>query len=493
VELRFAFGPGFPEHTIHVRGAAGSATVDFERNTYVIRRAAGRGPDFDRYASTTGEGRALVRQGRGNLIRYALAALRLARDGNAFGGSIRRSLATFYASLPGQSDSRLAPALGREVVTLCRRIGEAAGVRLEVAPPPLPVVSAPPADVLVLGGTGFIGRALIRCLLEQGRRVRLLTRDPAGLPCSLRGLPLDVVPGDLTAGNFGRTLEGVPCVYHLARSVTARTWDEYVRQDLAPTRSLAEACICSGVRRLIYTGTIDSYYTGNPNEVIDERTPLDPGIECRNPYARCKAEAEKWLLQLHRESGLAVVLVRPGIVIGPGGSPYHWGVGYWPSESVCRFWGDGTHPLPFVLAGDVARGLALMADAAGIEGESFNLVSEPCLDARGYVAALAEATGTRIDARPVPAWRTYLGDVGKWAVKCLTRHPRRSRRPSYRDWQTRCHRARFDCSKAKQVLGWSPYVGRERLVGEGVRRAAAAWQAGHPRPDSTTRDCGGRQ
>jgi hypothetical protein len=108
-----------------------------------------------------------------------------------------------------------------------------------------------------------------------------------------------------------------------------------------------------------------------------------------------------------------------------------------------------------------------------------NLVSDPCPDARTYVAELGKALETRIDVSPMPAGRSYMADLGKWLVKCLIRHAGR-RLPSYRDWQTRSHQASFDCSLAKHVLGWNSVVKRERMREEGARRPAAAWLAWGP-------------
>jgi hypothetical protein len=56
------------------------------------------------------------------------------------------------------------------------------------------------------------------------------------------------------------------------------------------------------------------------------------------------------------------------------------------------------------------------------------------------------------------------------------RHPGR-RFPSLRDWRSRSHRARFDCAKAKRVLGWDPAVGRGRMIEEGVRKPVEEWWA----------------
>ena len=209
-------------------------------------------------------------------------------------------------------------------------------------------------------------------------------------------------------------------------------------------------------------------------EVVTDDTPIDAKIHRRNLYARAKAESERELLALHRERGLPVVVARPAIVVGPGGDPHHWGVGFWSSADTCRLWGDGTRPVPLVLVDDVAAALARCLELGGIEGESFNLAAEPCVTPREYVAAMSEALGTWIDVRPTPAWRFFAADMGKWLVKSLVRHPER-RLPSYRDWKSRTYRARYDCSKAKRVLGWVPVSDRETLLAEGVRRPATVW------------------
>src|SRR4029077_19294064 len=121
-------------------------------------------------------------------------------------------------------------------------------------------------------------------------------------------------------------------VYHLARS-NARTWSEFQQLDVEATRKVAAACLRRRVESLFYTSTIDCYYSGG-RAVIDERTPIDPYIHARNPYARAKAASEQMLLEMHRAEGLPVVIFRPGIVVGRGSTPFHWGTGFWAWESV---------------------------------------------------------------------------------------------------------------------------------------------------------------
>lgn len=480
VDVNASFGGGFAEHRVEVRGTAGAAVADFEQGTYALCRRTHLPVDFDRYARTVREARGAIRQARGHLARYALSKAKLVRDGHIFGGSIARGVRRFYADLPAVADPRLTAGFGAAVVRTCLDIARAAGLDPSEESPvaaatPVPSPAAGRPDVLVLGGTGFIGRALVRRLTAAGRRVRVLARDPGSIPDDLRAAGVDVCRGDLTnPADLTRALDGVPAVAHLARS-QSRTWDEYLRDDVGVTRAVAEACLAAGVERLVYTGTTDSYYSGR-DETITEATPLDPEIHRRNPYARAKAEAERVLLELHRGRSLPVVIARPAVVVGPGGDPHHWGVGFWSSPDTCRLWGDGTNPLPLVLAADVADALARCLEVEGIEGEAFNLAADPCVSAREYVAALAEARGAWIDARPTSPWRFYAGDLGKWAVKWAVRHPDR-RWPSLRDWKSRTYRARYDCTKARRVLGWRPVSDRQALLDEGVRRPAAEWSA----------------
>ncbi len=476
VDLRFGFGPGFAEHQVHVRGSAGTATVDFENDVYVVRRHRTFEPDFDRYDRLVTESRLLNRQARRNLARYCLSKFRLSDRGNPFGYSIARSLGGFYSRLPAIEDRGFGADFASAVVRTCNAICDAAGLEVSARKQTPPASAhrplAAPA-VLVLGGTGFIGRSLVQHLIAQGERVRLLVRDASKVPQEVREAAADIVCGDSgNAADLERALRGVRFVYHLARS-NATTWSEFQRLEVEATRKVAETCLRERVEALFYTSTIDCYYSGS-RAVIDERTPIDRYIHRRNLYARAKAASEQVLFDLHRLEGLPVVIFRPGIVIGRGSSPFHWGTGFWAWESVCRLWGEGRNPLPIVLVEDVARALAQARKISGLAGESFNLVGEPCLSAREYVEQLQKALGTQFDVHPTPAWKLFSFDLFKWMVKWLVRHPER-RFPSYRDWKTRSFTSTYDCSKAKRLLGWQPTSDRAAIIRAGIVETAEDW------------------
>ena len=110
---------------------------------------------------------------------------------------------------------------------------------------------------------------------------------------NLIAVSLEIVRRDLRSEfELKEMMEGIEFVYHLAVAPTAKTWEEQLRNNVEPTRLVGEACLAAGVKRLIYTGTIDSYYAGAWAGTITEQTPLDKNIDHRNYYGRAKAVEE---------------------------------------------------------------------------------------------------------------------------------------------------------------------------------------------------------
>ena len=127
-----------------------------------------------------------------------------------------------------------------------------------------------------------------------------MTRSSSATLEELDNGRLETFQGDLrNESDLAFAMQGIEVVYDLATSET-KTWDASLHDIVEPTRLLGKACLAANIKRLIYTGTIDSYYAGAKAGVITEETPLDRNIRHRNYYARAKAAAESVLLDMHR-------------------------------------------------------------------------------------------------------------------------------------------------------------------------------------------------
>ncbi|URD61549.1 NAD-dependent epimerase/dehydratase family protein [Sphingomonas sp. KRR8] len=476
-DLIIDFGPGFPQRTLSARGMLGTALVDFNANTCIIDRRTPASLDFDRRTRTLSLAKQLRTQARSTIADTLLTKAKLRRSGNPDQSSINAMVDAFYAGIidPRRNDTLTSGEFGHKVIGMCEQIIARADLVQPVSVTPSQQRTSAKPTVLVIGGTGFIGTALIAELTGRGYVVRAAARGDNPALRALAGDKLELVRGDFSrAGDIERMLEGIETVFHLA-TTDSKTWEQFVEREVEPARRLGEACLAHGIKRLIYTGTIDSLYAGSKAGRIVDETPLDPSIKRRNNYARAKAAAETVLLDLHRTRGLPVVVARPGIVIGSGGNPFHWGVGRWASEGVVELWGDGANKLPLVLVEDVAKGLAQAMVTPDIEGKAFNLVDAPLLSAREYIGALESFAGHKVDARPTSIWRYYLDDLMKWPVKIAVGHPDAQRRPSYGDWESRSQRAVFDNHSARSTLAWNPAGSAEQIIERGIGASLKSW------------------
>ena len=479
IDMIVNFGPGHPQRSIAVRGILGSALVNFDANTCTMDRRTPLSFELDRYKRSRSIARQIRLQARQTLSSYILSTFNLRRGGDPYQITFLDSIAGFYSSLRAneQLDDRICSRSGRDVVELCTKIIRAAGVQLAAEPsrPRRPTPKVQPT-VLVVGATGFIGRELVRQLLAADYYVRAVARGSAAVLEQFDVSRLEIVRGDLRSeSDLREMMKGIEFVYHLAVAPTAKTWEDQRCTNVEPTRLVGEACLAAGVRRLIFTGTIDSYYAGAHAGTITELTPLDPNIHRRNYYARAKAAEEDMLMEMWRTKQLPVIIFRPGIVIGRGGVPFHFGIGRWVADGVCEVWGEGQNKLPIVLVEDVGTALVRGIQVSGIEGRSYNLVDEPILTARDYLDEVQRRSDMTFSIFYRPIWRFYLNDLTRWLVKMAIRQPGRDRVPYYFDWESRTQKAYFENKRARTELGWEPASNRQRLLDEGIGGSLQTW------------------
>ena len=244
-------------------------------------------------------------------------------------------------------------------------------------------------------------------------------------------------------------MEGMECVVHLARA-HVKSWADYQEFEIEATRQVAECALAGGREAAGLHGDDRLVLCGRQRGHDHRGDAAGPEDRAQKPVRARQGGSEEMLMRMHRERGLPLVIVRPGIVIGRGGSPFHWGVGMWWHDAVCQVWGAGNNKLPLVLVEDVARGLIAAMDTPGIEGRVVQPGgASPCLSAQEYLDELDRAGGMRIQRHATPILRFYLLDMLKWVVKVAVRHPER-RMPSYRDWESRTQQARSSIARRRR-------------------------------------------
>jgi len=170
------------------------------------------------------------------------------------------------------------------------------------------------APVLVTGGGGFLGSAIVRLLRAGGQAVRSLTRRPYP---ELDALGVVQFLGDLADfAIVSRAVAGCVTVFHVAAK--AGLWGpypQYHNSNVVGTQNVIAACREHGVRRLIYTSSPSVVFAGHDLEGVDESVPYAKHYEAA--YPATKAIAEKLVLA-NNDSTLATVSLRPHLIWGPG-------------------------------------------------------------------------------------------------------------------------------------------------------------------------------
>jgi uncharacterized protein YbjT (DUF2867 family) len=151
------------------------------------------------------------------------------------------------------------------------------------------------STVLVTGGTGFLGGALVRHLADAGHQVRLLIRPSAKSPNLPRGLPVEVVLSALDdERGLSAAMVGVDAVYHLAGAEWRGAYASLMEVDIRGTQHIISAAVDAGARRFFFVSHLGA----------------DRGSAY--PVLKAKAIAEEFI----RRSGLSYTILRAAIVFG---------------------------------------------------------------------------------------------------------------------------------------------------------------------------------
>lgn len=462
-QVYLALGEAMPVNTALIVCDDAVVLVDFLTSRLLVQGKTRFIDQIDRLATGSSLAWQGWRQSAANFTREALGLVGLRGPAEPFSAGMTNGIRSFYGFLEGRELTNDGP-FGHRLVTLAERLAAPFDDDRRPAPAVLGTNGRSiAADTLVLGGNGFIGRQVVRRLLDQGHGVRLLSRRAVPASTFPETGRLACMRGDATSNrNLEQALDGVEHVIDLAPPDPDRLED--ARQDAS---MLAEVCRHAGVRRLVHAGSIAALYLGNRTEVVTGQTPVDPQRDRRAGYARAKAEAELALLDSARHDGMKFVVLRPGIVIGKGTSPFHSGVGLFQREKHCLGWNAGRNPLPLVLVDDVATAFCAVLTADLPPVSTYNLVGPVRLTAREYVRELAIILERPLTYHPTRPVILQGEELLKWLVKRASGR-RDAERPSLRDFRSRGLVASFDVGDVERDLGWRPEGDRAAFIRRGL-------------------------
>lgn len=340
--------------------------------------------------------------------------------------------------------------------------------------------------VLVTGGGGFLGKAIVRMLLKRQDRVVSFSR---GFYPELADWGVRQIRGDISdPAAVGRAARGVDTVYHTA--ARAGVWGDYLdyyRINTQGTRNVIDACKKCGVSRLIYTSSPSVVFDSGDMEGVDETVPYPEAYHAAYPETKALAEqavreAGGWFqradgswqrveTETHNEAGsLKTIILRPHLIWGPGDN--HLVPRILKRAKRLRRIGEGKNRVDVIYIDNAASAHLLAEDA---------LIRNPALSGKVYfisqgqpvllwrmVDDILQAGGLPPVKRSIsPEAAFWIGAVleGCYKVLGLKGEPQMTRfvarELSTSHW--------FDIRAAQRDLGYHPQVSTE----EGLRKLAA--------------------
>jgi len=259
---------------------------------------------------------------------------------------------------------------------------------------------------LVTGGGGFIGSNLVRALLAQGRRVRVLDNFATGFHENLEEIKndIDLLEGDIRdPETCHKACKGAEIVFHQAAipSVPRSMEDPQLSFDVnvVGTHNMLMAARDGGVSRFIYAASSSAYGAGEdlPKREMMPVLPI-------SPYAAAKAAGELLAATFCRAFGLQTVSLRYFNVFGPRQDPSNQYAGVIAAFALRMLrgerpiiYGDGTQSRDFTFIENVVHANLLAAEAPEVQGEVVNIGCGEAIDLNQMVGIFNKILGTALE------------------------------------------------------------------------------------------------
>ncbi|HUP92560.1 MAG TPA: NAD-dependent epimerase/dehydratase family protein [Solimonas sp.] len=316
------------------------------------------------------------------------------------------------------------------------------------------------AQVFVTGGSGFVGRHLIRTLVQRGDTVLALARSPAA-QAAVGALGARPVAADLLDVS-AEQLRGCSVVFHSAAVVDE--WgprEHFQKINVEGTAHLLEVARAAGVQRFVHIGTEAAFAVGPPLVNLDESTPLPDNPLPR--YPATKNVAEK-LVRAASSEAMQTVVVRPRLIWGPDDTSVLPNLVERVRRGQFAWVGGGRYLTSSCHVANVVHG-ALLAAEKGQGGEAYFLTDGEPAPFRDFLSALLATRGAHPADKSIP-----LGVAKVLARTCefLWEHlPLPGAPPMTRmAIVLGCQEVTVSDAKARRELGYVPVISREAGLAE---------------------------
>ncbi len=321
--------------------------------------------------------------------------------------------------------------------------------------------------VLVTGGGGFLGGAIVRRLVARGDRVRSFAR---GEYPELEKIGVEVRRGDLCdADAVAAATLGCERVFHVAAMPGVwGAYKKYYRTNVVGTDNVLAACRAQGVERLVYTSTPSVVHAGGDIEGGDESLPYATQYSAH--YPRTKAVAERRVLEAN-DDDLSTVALRPHLIWGPGDNHLTPRILARGRAGRLRLIGNRPNLIDTVYIDNAADAHILAADrlepSAACAGNAYFISNGQPVTLAEITNGILAAAGLPPVTRRISAPLAYaLGALAELAYGLLRI---RKEPPLTRFLARQLSTAHwFEIGAARRDLGYEPTVS----IGEGLRRLA---------------------
>ena len=318
-----------------------------------------------------------------------------------------------------------------------------------------------PSQVLVTGAAGFIGSHLVDSLAADGMAVRSFVLPGSDLS-NLQDCRSEIVYGDIRdPASLRQAMRGIDIVYHLAaisrHDVNVPNAD-YQAVNVQGTKNVLAAADAAGVRRVVFTATIEAVGMSKDGRPLTEDSPQTP----RNIYGKTKLDAEILVRAYQARHDMATVVVRPPMTYGPRELILCARLFRPIQRGIYPLVGDGQALTEFCFVRNQVHGIRLAAER-GRNREVYFISDERPYTIEEVVRTIAGELGVRLIMPHLPVAVAYgIGLALEALSKVLRFHPfvipQTGRPPFSRKTVAWTSESRLfvDISKARRELGYTP-------------------------------------